>query len=584
MTASGTLLIVSTPIGNADDITLRAIKALGAADTVVCEEEKEGQRLLRTLDLEKPLLLLNEHSNDDAIDDVVAELREGRQVALISDAGTPLLADPGHSLVRRCLQEGIGIEVVPGASSILTAIVRSGFDTASFLFAGFVRRGEEERIEDLRALSAEPRTVILLEAPYRLRQLLSSAAVVMPERPTYVGCNLTMPSESHHYGTAAALAEKFTEKTFKGEFVVCFQGTAAAAQQHTDIAMPQQKGRPRKDNKQGRRRDARNDSRQPLTNESRPINGRPARPTKPEMDDDGYPYVAPSSYDPRTGFGGGPSQYDQSPNRPHRQEGRSRQGDGRRGAQQGGGPAQGKRNGYEGGGRNGGPGSRQQGERSNRGDRPQRGRPPQDYGRDSRDNRDNRDGRSADRNGRPQGGGRPQQNKGRTQAGAGVSGGRQGGKAASTGRPQGSAGGSRRPQGGPGPGRSQSAGRPQGPGGRQQKNARPQQRGANRPYNPQFDPNYDPQYASGYPDDRSGRGNRAGGRSYGGGRAAGGPAKRSRAAGNGGFPPVKKRAVADERRTKVYTSEMFIKSDFTEQKKPTERKMRSRRKRPESED
>lgn len=226
----GRLLVVSIPIGNDDDITLRAIKALGAADVVVCEEEREGLRLLRRLDLQKPLHFLNEHSTPSDVQSIVELLSNGSVVALVSDAGTPLLADPGQVLIQHCLALDVGIEVVPGASSILTAVVRSGFDAGAFLFAGFVRRVEEERLEDLRQLASEPRTVILLEAPYRLRQLLRSAAAIMPERRAYVGCNLTMASETHHYGTIADLSAKFTEKPFKGEFVVCIQGTTGAKQ------------------------------------------------------------------------------------------------------------------------------------------------------------------------------------------------------------------------------------------------------------------------------------------------------------------------------------------------------------------
>lgn len=224
MTPSGTLLVVSTPIGNADDITLRAIKALQAADVIVCEEEKEGRRLLRSLDVTAPVQTLNEHSNASDVEAIIGLLKDGNVVALISDAGTPLLADPGQGLVRRCIEAGVQIDVVPGASSVLTALVRSGLDASSFVFAGFVRRDDEGRREDLKRLAREPRTVILLEAPYRLRQLLTSMAAVLPDRRCYVGCNLTMPSESHHYGTVADLAAYFTEKTFKGEFVVCFAG------------------------------------------------------------------------------------------------------------------------------------------------------------------------------------------------------------------------------------------------------------------------------------------------------------------------------------------------------------------------
>ncbi|MDZ4744577.1 MAG: 16S rRNA (cytidine(1402)-2'-O)-methyltransferase, partial [bacterium] len=320
---SGRLLVVSIPIGNDDDITLRAIKALGASDVVVCEEEREGRRLLRLLDLQKPLQELNEHSDSSDVQSILDLLSSGSVVALVSDAGTPLLADPGQVLIRRCLAHDIGIEVVPGASSILTAVVRSGFDCGAFLFAGFVRRVEEERLEDFRKLASEPRTIILLEAPYRLRQLLSSAAAIMPERRAYVGCNLTMPSETHHYGTIAELSAKFTEKTFKGEFVVCIQGTTAAHQPMIDDMQTNDSGRGRG----GKRRGG--------PGGQHPPQGRPPRGDSPK------PWPAPkANYDdeqPRdnagvNGYAPTPRPYDpnreQRPSRPQRQGAPRREGQG----------------------------------------------------------------------------------------------------------------------------------------------------------------------------------------------------------------------------------------------------------------
>ena len=228
MNTSGTLFVVSTPIGNDDDISLRALKVLKTADIVVCEEGKVGAKLLRQHKISQPIEELNEHNEESTAAVLLEQLRAGKNLALISDAGTPLLADPGHALVKLAIKNNISVDVVPGASSILTALVRSGLPSNQFVFAGFVSRKPDERITELTVLANEKRTVILLETPYRLMPLLEAAAQVMPKRTAYLGCNLTLPFETHHYGTFTELHAKFSEEKFKGEFVLCFAGNPNA--------------------------------------------------------------------------------------------------------------------------------------------------------------------------------------------------------------------------------------------------------------------------------------------------------------------------------------------------------------------
>lgn len=225
----GTLYVVGSPIGNVEDISVRALRVLKSCAVVFCEEFKVGARLLRAHRIDRPLESLNEHNEVEATERVLEYLRQGKDVALISDAGMPAIADPGLFLIRRLLQEGLPFVVVPGPSSILTALVRSGLSTDQFLFAGFLSRKPEERRRQLQALSEEPRTVILLETPYRLRQLLADAAAVMPQRRAYLGCNLTLPYETHHYGTFAELWQRFRQSRFRGEFVLCFEGRLLGA-------------------------------------------------------------------------------------------------------------------------------------------------------------------------------------------------------------------------------------------------------------------------------------------------------------------------------------------------------------------
>ncbi len=222
----GKLFLVSTPIGNFDDITMRAIKVLKACDIVICEEIKEGARTLKNVNITKKMEPLNEQNEAEQTPMLLEWLRNGMKLAMISDAGTPLFADPGLPLVQACIRENINIEVVPGASSIMTALVRSGFSLKQFLYAGFLSRQRDERRRQVERLAQEARTVAVLETPYRLMPLLEAASDIMPGRHAYVGCNLTLPYETHHYGTFRELMNKFKKERFKGEFVIVFEGVA----------------------------------------------------------------------------------------------------------------------------------------------------------------------------------------------------------------------------------------------------------------------------------------------------------------------------------------------------------------------
>jgi 16S rRNA (cytidine1402-2'-O)-methyltransferase len=154
-TSTGLLSIVSTPIGNNDDISQRAIVTIKKCDILVCEEGKIGSRLLFVHKITKPIELLNEHNEHEVVPLLIKELQNGKRIALISDCGTPVFADPGLSLVQACIARDISMEVVPGASSIMSAIVLSGFDLDRFLFAGFLSRKHEERDAQLINLSKE---------------------------------------------------------------------------------------------------------------------------------------------------------------------------------------------------------------------------------------------------------------------------------------------------------------------------------------------------------------------------------------------------------------------------------------------
>lgn len=227
----GVLFVVATPIGNKDDITLRALKVLKAVEIVLCEDPKETAPLLLYHGISKKLEVLNEHNEIQKTAEVLEYLQQGKKIALVSDAGTPVIADPGFTLVNRAREAGIEVVPVPGPSAITTALMVAGLPTDQFLYAGFLSRVPSLRKMQLQELANEPRTVVILETPYRLLPLLRAAAEVIPNRQAYLGCNLTMPSETHHYGTVKELYEKFQHLRFKGEFVFCFAGSDSSTTQ-----------------------------------------------------------------------------------------------------------------------------------------------------------------------------------------------------------------------------------------------------------------------------------------------------------------------------------------------------------------
>jgi 16S rRNA (cytidine1402-2'-O)-methyltransferase len=224
--ATGTLYLVSTPIGNPEDITQRALRILREADVVVCEERKEGERLLARCGIrDKPLEMLNEHNEAAASWHVLEHLRAGRNVAVVSDAGTPVFSDPGRILVRQAIDAGVPIVPVPGPSSLLPALTVSGFPVDSFVFCGFLSPKSNRRRTELHALRQERRTMILMDTPYRLGALLKDVAEVLgPDRRVCVAFNLTMADETIFRGTAGELSAAVAKKNIKGEFVLVVEG------------------------------------------------------------------------------------------------------------------------------------------------------------------------------------------------------------------------------------------------------------------------------------------------------------------------------------------------------------------------
>ncbi len=221
---AGILYLVATPIGNYDDMTIRALQTLRSADVVVYEERREGERLLRHFKIERPTEELNEHNEAAATFHIVEHLKNGRSVALVSDGGTPVFSDPGRLLVERAIANGIRTVPVPGASSLLPALIVSGFPLDQFLFYGWLSPKKERRRAELRQLVAERRTVILMDTPYRLMALLRDLAEAFAHRRICIAYNLTLPDERIYHGTAEELFKDLGQKEIKGEFVIVVEG------------------------------------------------------------------------------------------------------------------------------------------------------------------------------------------------------------------------------------------------------------------------------------------------------------------------------------------------------------------------
>jgi len=216
----GKLYLVSTPIGNYDDITVRAVKVLRSIDLVFCEEYKEARRLLSHYGIKKDLHNLNEHNENESSLEVLTKLKSGLNVALISDCGTPVFSDPGKVLVDLCIQNDIKIIPVPGASSILAALVASGVDMNQFYYYGWLSPKKDLRRKQLLDLKKIKETIVLMETPYRLNTLLADVVKIIGANTKCVlAFELTTEKEKFYRGTAEQLLKIAEDKKLKGEFV-----------------------------------------------------------------------------------------------------------------------------------------------------------------------------------------------------------------------------------------------------------------------------------------------------------------------------------------------------------------------------
>ncbi len=218
------LFIVPTPIGNLDDITLRAIKTLSAADVVLAEDTRTSQVLLKHLGLEKKLWSHHKFNEHAAVEAIARSIENGENIALVSDAGTPGISDPGFLLVRTCIEHGIEVETLPGATAFVPALINSGLPCDRFCFEGFLPH-KKGRTKKLQKLAKEERTLIFYESPYRLVKTLTQLAEIFgSNRYASVSRELTKKFEETRRGTLDKLIEYFTGNEPKGEIVLVVAG------------------------------------------------------------------------------------------------------------------------------------------------------------------------------------------------------------------------------------------------------------------------------------------------------------------------------------------------------------------------
>lgn len=233
---SGQLYLVATPIGNLEDITYRAVRLLREADLIACEDTRQTRKLLDHYEIRKPTISYHEHNEAERTEELVSRMLAGTTLALVSDAGMPLVSDPGYRLVRGAIECGVPVVAVPGPSASLTALAASGLPTDSFRFGGFLPSKPGQRAKALEALADEHATLIFYEAPHRILEALDAVETVLGPRPVVVARELTKMHEEYLRGTAADIYKQFSERdSIKGEMTLLIGKATAPPQDDTPL-------------------------------------------------------------------------------------------------------------------------------------------------------------------------------------------------------------------------------------------------------------------------------------------------------------------------------------------------------------
>ena len=232
----GLLYVVATPIGNLEDITYRAVRVLGEADLIACEDTRQTRKLLDHYDIHKPTISYHEHNEAERTEDLTARLLAGETIALVSDAGIPLVSDPGYRLVHAAIKAGIDVQPIPGPSASLTALAASGLPTDSFHFGGFLPPKAGQRAKLLESLAEEHATLIFYEAPHRILETLEAIEAALGPRPVVVAREITKIHEEFLRGTAAEVhAQLASRDAVKGEITLLIGKAMAPPADDTPI-------------------------------------------------------------------------------------------------------------------------------------------------------------------------------------------------------------------------------------------------------------------------------------------------------------------------------------------------------------
>jgi 16S rRNA (cytidine1402-2'-O)-methyltransferase len=214
------LTIVPTPIGNRQDITLRAIEALQSADVVAAEDTRHSGMLLQHLGIKKPFVSLHEHNESARVEELTSRMASGTKIALITDAGMPGISDPGHRLIKSCIERGLPATVLPGPSAVITALVGSGFPTDRFFFGGFLPVKSGRRANEIAQAASRSETSIYFESPHRIERTLEALHAACPDRPVCVARELTKTFEEYRRGLPAEVLAHFQKHPPKGEITL----------------------------------------------------------------------------------------------------------------------------------------------------------------------------------------------------------------------------------------------------------------------------------------------------------------------------------------------------------------------------
>jgi 16S rRNA (cytidine1402-2'-O)-methyltransferase len=217
---TGTLYVVSTPIGNLNDMTYRAVETMKMTPYIIAEDTRVTGKLLNHFDIPSKLISYHEHNEKSRTGEIIKLLKSGIDISMVSDAGTPLISDPGFIVVDACIKEGIQVRAIPGASSVLSAVILSGFDPSRFVFYGFLEKKGRAKSEELREMAGYMMPCVILESPHRVKDTLAMISELLPGRETAVVKELTKIHETVFRGGPAEVALELNEENLRGEFVI----------------------------------------------------------------------------------------------------------------------------------------------------------------------------------------------------------------------------------------------------------------------------------------------------------------------------------------------------------------------------